>query len=244
MLHRRVPPFVLIILLAVTASSRAQNDLPEGEAREGVQAMCVQCHQIGRVTSMHQSREDWKNTVEDMVRMGARVPPDWVDPIIEYLALNFPEKAATSATTGVTPVMTLVTVPGQDMRQADLDALSAADRRPQDLATSPDDTFLYFLQDGYLQRLDMATGEASRWKVPAAERPVSCGIATLPGSVWYVECGSPKPMLVRFDPLADKFQTWALPVGIPEVKRLLALSHTRLALALADRHQALIIDVN
>jgi hypothetical protein len=42
---------------------------------------------------MHLSRAEWKNTLEDMVRMGAQVPPDWVDPIVDYLALNFPEKS-------------------------------------------------------------------------------------------------------------------------------------------------------
>jgi hypothetical protein len=112
-------PFVFAMVLpmcaALSGTVWAQNALPEGEAKEAVQAMCVHCHQIGRVTGMHLSRGEWKNTVEDMVRMGAQIPRDWVDPIADYLALNFPETlgSAASGTHGVDVSMEIVRLPLQ-----------------------------------------------------------------------------------------------------------------------------------
>jgi quinoprotein glucose dehydrogenase len=51
---------------------------------------CTACHVAAQVTNQRKSRSDWAATVEKMVGFGARVPDDQFDPLVDYLASNYP----------------------------------------------------------------------------------------------------------------------------------------------------------
>ena len=50
------------------------------------------------------ARGDWKTTIEDMIRMGASIPPEWVDVLADYLGDHFPARVDVSMTVEAKPV--------------------------------------------------------------------------------------------------------------------------------------------
>ena len=178
---------------------RAQSQLPEGDAKEGVQAMCVQCHQIGRVTGMHLSRAEWKNTVEDMVRMGAEVPPDWVDPIVDYLALNFPDKSepAGSPAHVIDVSMEVVRRPAQATPQE-----IVADKNGDIWSTAQGSNRIVSVH-----RDSMTPREFVLPNVEARPRSVAVGDDNL---IWYAD---DRGYIGRLDPATHTVREWAWPGG-------------------------------
>jgi virginiamycin B lyase len=170
---------ILVLALALHGSVpgivQAQNQLPEGDAKEGVQAMCVQCHQIGRVTGMHLSRVEWKTTVEDMVRMGAQIPPDWVDPIVDYLALNFPEKSEpTSAGTHSLDVsMEIVRLPAQATR-------------PQEIVSDKNgDIWFIGASAALAAKYSVTTARVTEYALPALAKAAEAPVVAPDGTLWF-----------------------------------------------------------
>jgi virginiamycin B lyase len=77
-----------------------------------------------------------------------------------------------------------------------------------------DDTIWYVNSArGRLGHLDPATGEAREWDSPSGERSHPYAIAVIDDVVWYNESGQRPDSLVRFDPAAETFQSWAIPSG-------------------------------
>lgn len=199
----RASVFLLVAVLAAPLAAAAQNELPDGDAKEAVQAMCVQCHQIGRVTGMHLSRDEWKITVEDMIRMGAQIPPDWVDVLADYLGEHFPAKVDVSMTVDPMP------------------ATARTAGAPPSVSVDVHGTLLRFeLRGGTLVGVDPAGGKTLEWPVPGGAQSQTRSIAILNDAVWFVENGT--RVLVRFDPKAETFQTWPIPAGPTEVTHIVS----------------------
>ncbi len=92
--------------------------------------------------------------------------------------------------------------------------LPNAGARPRRIAITPDDRVWYTdFARGYLGRLDPATGEVKEWASPSGPRSQPYGIAATKGGVWYVESNAKPNVVVRFDPVTETFQTWAIPGG-------------------------------
>ena len=66
---------------------------------------------------------------------------------------------------------------------------------------------------GRLGRYDPKTGEIKEWLSPSGPRSHPYAIAVVDGIVWYNESGMRPDMLVRFDPRAERFQSWPIPSG-------------------------------
>jgi len=67
----------------------AQNDFPDGPAKEYVQKICLQCHPASQLLSQHRTEADWKRTVARMAQKGVSAPSDQFDAIAIYMAKNF-----------------------------------------------------------------------------------------------------------------------------------------------------------
>jgi virginiamycin B lyase len=86
--------------------------------------------------------------------------------------------------------------------------------RPRRLAIGSDDAIWYSdYARGYLGRLDPATGQVKEWLSPSGPKSQPYGIVFTKGAVWYSESGAKPNTIVRFDPAAEKFQSWAIPGG-------------------------------
>jgi virginiamycin B lyase len=104
--------------------------------------------------------------------------------------------------------------------------------RPRRIAVS-DDGFVWYSDyaRGRLGRLDPKTGKVSEYASPGGAQSQPYAIAALKGAIWYVETGVQPNVLVRFDPAAEKFQTWPIPSGGGVVRNMMPTRDGNLALA-------------
>jgi len=71
--------------LLLVALVQAQ-DLPEGKGKDTFAKVCGACHDAGVVVTMHQSKDDWQATVDDMKGRGADGSDADFKTIVDYLA--------------------------------------------------------------------------------------------------------------------------------------------------------------
>jgi len=86
----RIARFSVIAIaacVALAATGWAQ-ELPEGKGKEIVQNVCSQCHGLNAVATSRMSKEDWENTVLDMVARGAPLLEEEIDTVVQYLSTN------------------------------------------------------------------------------------------------------------------------------------------------------------
>jgi mono/diheme cytochrome c family protein len=70
------------------------DSLPAGDGQKLVESHCAVCHDLGRITTVQRSKEEWNNTVSNMMaRAGANVASqDEIMSMASYLAANFTKK--------------------------------------------------------------------------------------------------------------------------------------------------------
>jgi cytochrome c5 len=61
---------------------------------------CRDCHQLTNLTKAHKNLDDWKETLQNMIERGSRLPDDKIDTLAQYLAANFGPKAGAPAGDG------------------------------------------------------------------------------------------------------------------------------------------------
>lgn len=68
--------------------------LPAGDGQKLVESHCALCHDLGRVTTITRSKNEWNNTVSNMMaRAGTNVATqDEIQTMTSYLAANFGKK--------------------------------------------------------------------------------------------------------------------------------------------------------
>jgi competence ComEA-like helix-hairpin-helix protein len=81
----------LIFTSLAIAPVWAQQDFPDGPAKEYVTKICLQCHQPAQLLSQRRSESDWKTTVARMATKGVPAPAEQYDAIAAYMAKNFPK---------------------------------------------------------------------------------------------------------------------------------------------------------
>ena len=81
----RISAFSLLLVSA----GFAQNDFPDGPAKEYVTKICLQCHEPAQLLSQKRSESDWKITVARMATKGVPAPAEQYDAIAAYMAKNF-----------------------------------------------------------------------------------------------------------------------------------------------------------
>ena len=86
-----------LFLLLPLASARAQDALPEGTGKNAVQTYCVQCHDLSTVTRSGYNAEGWRNNLHMMINVGSTLPQSEVEPLVQYLAKNFPARPRPAA---------------------------------------------------------------------------------------------------------------------------------------------------
>jgi virginiamycin B lyase len=199
------PALVPLLVLAVAALAlpvRGQNEtaLPDGPGKEIVQAACVQCHALGFITrSQGYSREGWANTVAMMRNSGARLEPAQVDVVVDYLAKNFPEKAAPAAvalagSASVTITEWTVPTPGS---------------RPHDPLATADGMIWYTgHMANLLGRLDPQSGKFTEFHPPVEGSGPHGLVQDRDGNIWFT--ANFKGYIGKLDPRTGKFTEYRL----------------------------------
>jgi hypothetical protein len=88
-----------LILFSVAAAGMiaAQSpppSLPDGPGKTLVEAVCTACHSLERVVAKRGTKAEWQDKVLEMLQEDPDITQQERDQIVEYLAKNFPPKAA------------------------------------------------------------------------------------------------------------------------------------------------------
>ena len=67
---------------------------------------------------------------------------------------------------------------------------------------------------GKVGRLVPETGEITQWDSPSGPKSHPYSMAVINDKIWYNESAMRPDALVRFDPVTEKFQSWAMPSGV------------------------------
>ncbi len=70
-------------------AGRPARPLPPGAGRELVTRSCVQCHDLEVTTTQRKTADEWRRSVEQMARLGARLTGDEIQIVSRYLAGAF-----------------------------------------------------------------------------------------------------------------------------------------------------------
>ncbi|MBC53877.1 MAG: cytochrome C [Gammaproteobacteria bacterium] len=73
---------------------------------------------------------------------------------------------------------------------------------------------------GKIGRLDPATGDITQWDSPSGPDSHPYSMAVIDDVIWYNESGMRPDALVRFDPAAERFQSWAIPSGVGIIRHV------------------------
>jgi virginiamycin B lyase len=177
--------WLAVLLLAACVSfvlpSRGQNrgqdqvQLPEGNGQATVQAACGVCHSMNQVTNSGHDREEWTTVLHMMVNVGAPVPDNQFDTVVDYLSKNFPPKPQPPAqiipgNVDVTIKEWVVPTPGS---------------RPHDPMFAPDGTVWYSGQmANVLGHFDPKTEQFKEYKLPPKSGPHGL-TPDKEGNIWY-----------------------------------------------------------
>ncbi len=71
--------------------------MPEGEGKQLVANICAGCHSLDTVTTQRRNREDWNNTVANMISRGAQIFTDESATIVNYLAEHYAPGSASAS---------------------------------------------------------------------------------------------------------------------------------------------------
>jgi len=116
--------------------------------------------------------------------------------------------------------------------------------RPRRIAITSDDAVWYTdYPRGYIGRLDPATGAVKEWQSPGGPQSEPYGIAATGNILWYSESGVRPNTLVRFDPKAEKFQSWIIPSGGGVVRHMMATPEGDVLLACSGVNRVAFVDV-
>ena len=78
-----------LVVLPPAAGQQGAAALISGPGVELVRSKCSLCHDLDHITGIHQTREEWEDTVRIMTRRGAPITPEEAAIIVEYLAKHY-----------------------------------------------------------------------------------------------------------------------------------------------------------
>jgi len=173
-------------------------ELPEGDGRELVEAVCTGCHRLNQITrSSGYSLEGWKALVGTMIDLSAR--PEVQDRIAHYLATHY------SANTKRAPSL----IPGSTEIAFKTWTVPTLGQRSRDPVEAPDGSIWWAGQwADLIGRIDPATGEMKEYPLPQGSMPHSVTLDDA-GKVWYT--GNKNATVGKLDPDTGEITVYQMP---------------------------------
>ena len=194
-----------ILFLALPAWSqepmqgRSAVQLPDGEGKEIVQTACAACHSLGNIANSGHSAEEWKTAVAMMLNVGAKVPEDKVDTVLNYLVKNFPEK----------PAPPPVSIPGNVEVSFEEWKVPTPGSRPHDPLAAPDGTIWYTgHMANLLGHIDPKTGDIKEYHPTTPASGPHGLVMDKQGNIWFT--ANFKAYIGKLDPKTGKFTEYPL----------------------------------
>jgi virginiamycin B lyase len=178
---------------------RGPAQLPDGDAKPIVQAVCSACHSLSNITNAGHTPEEWKTTIAMMRNAGADLPDDQVEMVTNYLIENFPEKPAPPA----------VIVPGRVSVTFQEWKLPTPGTRPHDPLAAPDGTIWYAGQMASLiGHVDPKTGDIKEYRTSTPRSGPHGLVMDKQGNIWFT--ANFKSYIGKFEPATGKFTEYPL----------------------------------
>ena len=76
---------LLTFAAAIAADQKDAALLPDGPGKPAVLKMCIDCHDTGNFRKARLSKEEWSDSVADMMQRGAEGTPAEVEAVVAYL---------------------------------------------------------------------------------------------------------------------------------------------------------------
>jgi virginiamycin B lyase len=151
--------------------------LPAGNGRDVVQSACVGCHTLRTISNSSGFTADgWQQELSRMIASGAKVPPDQVPTVVEYLASNFPKQ----------PTPRAVILPGSEKVSFQEWDLHRPGVFPHDPLAAPDDSIWYTgFRANLLGRVDPATGAVKEYPLKTPKSAPHGLVADKKGNIWF-----------------------------------------------------------
>ena len=190
-------------MAALAGAAHAQ--LPDGEGRKLVETVCVQCHELGRVTSAGYSLEDWRNVLAMMRNVGAPLSDAQAQAVSAYLAQHFPEKPRPAA----------VLLKGGARVDIAEWAVPTDGSRPHDPLMARDGSLWYTGQfANLLGRLDPRTGDFREYPLKTPQSGPHGLVEDSQGRIWFT--ANSKGYIGMLDPKTGDVKEY--PLGDAEAK--------------------------
>ena len=162
-----------LVVAAAGSGAFAQDQLPAGEAKSLVEAVCTSCHTTARISRSagFDGRAQWRSLIDTMVS----IAPAQADTIADYLAEHYPAKAARRPTL----------VPGPIQIEIEEWLTPTLGQRSRDPIEAPDGSIWWTgMWASLAGRLDPVTGDMQEYRLPPAARPHSI-LPDAAGRIWY-----------------------------------------------------------
>jgi hypothetical protein len=91
MCERKFKIWLVLCLLFIAAFviTACNSDLPL-DGKSVLEDRCVECHNLSRVKSSSMAREEWSRTLDRMITLGAELPLEERDVLLDYLEATYP----------------------------------------------------------------------------------------------------------------------------------------------------------
>jgi len=180
------------------ANTSAASNLPAGEGKEAVQAMCSACHNTSRISSsLGYSKEDWSALIASMIDLSANKQRQSL--IVDYLAKHFPPNNKRQPTL----------VDGNVDIQFTEWFVPTLGQRSRDPVEAPNGHIWWVGQWGNLMgSINPNTGEMKEYTLPAGAMPHSV-TPDKNGMMWYM--GNKNGTVGRLNPANGEIKEYAMP---------------------------------
>jgi virginiamycin B lyase len=197
MSQKSLLPALAVLIGAMPVA--AQPVLPDGPGKAVVENACQACHALTNITNAGHTPKDWDTMVHMMINAGAKVAPDQVPMVVNYLAAHFPARALPAP--AVLAGNVHVTIKEWDV--------PTPGSRPHDPMFAPDGSAWYTGQmANVLGRFDPKTQTFREFHLPDGSGPHGL-IADHDGNVWYT--ANFKAYIGKLDPKTGKVTQYPMP---------------------------------
>lgn len=173
--------------------------LPEGPEKGVIESACAECHALGMAVSGH-DRTEWQFIMDRMVTAGAKVPPDQIAQVTEYLIKNFPERPKPPA--NIIPGSVKVTINEWDV--------PTKGSRPHDPLAGPDGYLWYTGQvANKIGRVDPKTGEFKEYPLVTPKSGPHGLTADAEGNIWFT--ANSKAYVGKLSPKTGEIVEYPMP---------------------------------
>jgi virginiamycin B lyase len=188
---------VLICMAGSVAAQSQKFDLPDGEGKQTVDAVCTACHQNNQIlNSSGYTRKGWEELFLTMIDLSDSPEKET---IAAYLSRHFPEKDARKPTL----VSGNASIAFKDWKVPTLG------QRSRDPVEAPDGSIWWVGQWADLVgRIDPKTGAMKEYPLPEKSKPHTV-TTDAAGNVWYM--GNGNATIGMLDPKTEKITVYKMP---------------------------------